>query len=86
MLSRSRVNFKAHGNMHSKLSLSLALGYLSAHAQSRELETRIDNGIGRTPAMGWNSWVCICVQYSTINADILTRMPSGAPVHQPQQL
>jgi hypothetical protein len=22
------------------------------------LEPRLNNGLGRTPALGWNSWVC----------------------------
>jgi len=27
-------------------------------ASAASLEPRIDNGLGKTPAMGWSGWVC----------------------------
>jgi len=43
--------------MRSNLFLSLAWGYLSTVAETRSLDKRINNGLGVTPALGWNSWV-----------------------------
>ncbi|KAH7311920.1 alpha-galactosidase [Rhexocercosporidium sp. MPI-PUGE-AT-0058] len=42
--------------MHSNLFLAATVGYLSTTVQSHAIETRINNGLGRTPALGWNSW------------------------------
>lgn len=39
------------------LSLLLALPALGLAAPGAELDKRLENGLGRTPAMGWNSWV-----------------------------
>ncbi|KAL2063644.1 hypothetical protein VTL71DRAFT_5449 [Oculimacula yallundae] len=42
--------------MYPNLHLAVQVGILAAFVQSQDLEPRIDNGLGRTPALGWNSW------------------------------
>jgi len=44
--------------MHSQLLLTLTVSFLSTTVKSGavDLQPRLDNGLGRTPALGWNSW------------------------------
>ncbi|KAF7893437.1 uncharacterized protein EAF02_000975 [Botrytis sinoallii] len=42
--------------MRSQLFLAFIVGFLGSTVDSRNLEVRISNGLGRTPALGWNSW------------------------------
>ncbi|PQE14057.1 hypothetical protein CJF30_00006887 [Rutstroemia sp. NJR-2017a BBW] len=42
--------------MRSEFLLAFAVGFLGSTVDSRTFERRINNGLGRTPALGWNSW------------------------------
>jgi hypothetical protein len=37
--------------------LALAAADLALSLQLEHLEPRLNNSVGRTPALGWNSWV-----------------------------
>jgi alpha-galactosidase len=37
--------------------LSLSLCVISGVSARTVSEKRLENGVGRTPALGWNSWV-----------------------------
>lgn len=55
--STSRNNTKRRDELrmlYTGLALSAVLGSLG---QAAALEPRLNNGLGRTPALGWNSWV-----------------------------
>jgi len=43
--------------MPSTVLAAALLGCLSSLAEGMALEPRINNGVGRTPAMGWNNYV-----------------------------
>ena len=43
--------------MNSVLLALAASGLATAMPAEHQLERRINNGLGKTPALGWNSWV-----------------------------
>ncbi|CZT43086.1 related to alpha-galactosidase precursor [Rhynchosporium secalis] len=42
--------------MYSYSLLAIVVSFLSTTAHSHAVEKRINNGLGKTPALGWNSW------------------------------
>jgi len=43
------------------LAIASAAPFRGDSYESGQLEKRLDNGLGKTPALGWNGWVSLPV-------------------------
>lgn len=63
LMSSSKVSRLYASSVNEFVGLSdnmrLASLALVALAGAEQLERRLDNGLGKTPALGWNSWVSL---------------------------
>jgi hypothetical protein len=49
--------------------------------QDEPMSKRLENGLGRTPALGYNNWVRPCIASSIISVGLLTRSSEQRRLH-----
>jgi hypothetical protein len=76
-------------NVASSLIVASAIQSVALAApagQDESLSKRLENGLGRTPALGYNNWVSIALPYITLEVKWLSYIPrTMEAAHTPPQ-